>query len=36
MIAKEGVGRKESVETAVGRMEVVEVSEERGTDSTQS
>lgn len=34
MIAKEEVDRKESVETAVVRMEAVEVSEERGTDLT--
>lgn len=36
MIAKEEVGKKESVETAVARMEVVEASEEHGTGSTQS
>ncbi len=30
------MGRKESVETAVARREVVEVSEERGTGSIQS
>lgn len=34
MIAKEEVGRKESVERAVARMEAVEVSEERGKGST--
>ena len=34
-IAKEEVGRKESVERAVARMEVVEVSEERGKGSTE-
>lgn len=33
MIAKEEVGRKESVERAVARMEVVEVLEERDTGS---
>lgn len=34
MIAKVEVGRKESVEMGVARVEVVEVSEERGTGST--
>ena len=34
MIAKEEAGRKESVETALERMEVVEVSEARGMGLT--
>lgn len=35
MIAKEEVGRRESVQTAVVKMEVVEGLEERGTGSIQ-
>lgn len=35
MIAREEVGRKASAETAVARMEVVEVLGERGTGSKQ-
>lgn len=34
MIAKEEVDRKESAETALAQMEVVEVSAERGTGWT--